>query len=97
MDAADEAHKAAVATLLGRPLSWGELVNSAFYEHGHRHLYTAEDLETALADAGFQAPIRSRAGEPVDRRFAGAEGHPKVAGAAVNATDAFAVEAIKPA
>lgn len=96
-DAADEAHRAAVAALFGRgSMTWGELVNSAFYEHGHRRLYTVEELQAAILAAGFQAPVLSRAGEPTDRRFAGVEGHARVAGAAINATDAYAIEAVKP-
>jgi hypothetical protein len=73
-----------------------DIVNLAFYGHGHQHLYTADELGGILQAVGFTA-IRAMPGgtygHPV---FNGVDGHGRVVGEEINAIEAVAFENVKP-
>lgn len=74
-----------------------DAVNLIFYGHGHRHIYSSDDLADVLRSAGF-VDIRSMAaGIYAHRIFRGVDGHGRVIGDAINGMEAFAIEAAKPA
>lgn len=76
--------------------SWCDAINYCFYEHGHRYIYSPEELRAELEAAGFRDIVETRAGEPSDALFEGVEGHVRVIGAAPDAFEAFGLEAVKP-
>jgi predicted SAM-dependent methyltransferase len=73
-----------------------DMVNMIFYEHGHRYIFSPDELSEMLSSAGFVDLVRTRAGEPHDPIFAGTEGHANVVDHAYNAMEAFAIEGRKP-
>lgn len=74
-----------------------DALNIIFYDYGHRHIYTAARLRKAMAAVGFVEITDSRAAHPQREIFVGAEGHPGFMGAENDATEAFALEGVKPA
>ncbi len=74
-----------------------DVINGIFYGYGHRYIYSPGEMRKILEQAGFVNIVDTRAGVPADQRFADKEGHPKLVGLDVNATEAFAIEATKPA
>jgi SAM-dependent methyltransferase len=87
-----------VAKLHGRnSIAPSDALNYIFYEYGHRHIYTAARLREAMSTAGFVEVAESRAAHPQREIFVGAEGHPGFMGAENDATEAFALEGVKPA
>ncbi|MFN3746393.1 MAG: class I SAM-dependent methyltransferase [Hyphomicrobiaceae bacterium] len=86
-----------VARLHGRDaIAPSDALNYIFYEYGHRHIYTAARLREEMTAAGFVEITESRAAQPQREIFIGAEGHPGFMGAENDATEAFALEAVKP-
>ena len=76
--------------------TWCDAINQIFYEHGHRYIWSIEELSAVLERIGFvdlQVTRAAHARQPV---FEGVEGHPKEVGVAVDALEAFAIEARKP-
>lgn len=73
-----------------------DAINLCFYGHGHRHIYSAGELDSMLRGAGFQNTILMRAESYSHAVFNGVDGHGKVVGAAINAIEAMAIEAVKP-
>lgn len=73
--------------------SWCDAVNLCFYEHGHRYIWSIEELQSQLMAAGFSELTITRAACPVQQVFAGTEGHPKMIGVENDAIEAFAIEA----
>lgn len=73
-----------------------DALNYIFYDYGHRHIYTARRLSEAMAASGFVGITESRAAHPQREIFFGAEGHPGFMGAENDATEAFALEGVKP-
>jgi SAM-dependent methyltransferase len=87
-----------VAKLHGRgSIVPSDALNYIFYEYGHRHIYTVDRLRDAMMAAGFTDIMESRAAHPHREIFIGAEGHPGFMGAENDATEAFALEGVKPA
>lgn len=72
-----------------------DVVNSIFYEYGHRYIFSVEELRTLLLEVGFKDIVESRPGTAIASVFIDKEGHPALLGEDVNAIEAFAVEAIK--
>jgi hypothetical protein len=86
-----------VAKLHGQDtIAPSDALNYIFYEYGHRHIYTAARLREEMTAAGFVEITESRAAHPQREIFVGAEGHPGFMGAENDATEAFALEAVKP-
>jgi len=86
-----------VAKLHGRKaIEPSDALNYIFYEYGHRHIYTAKRLSEAMTAAGFVEITESRAAHPQREIFIGAEGHPGFMGTENDATEAFALEGVKP-
>jgi hypothetical protein len=77
----------------GRVNSWCDVANVCFYEHGHRYIWSIEELRSELRGCGFGELTVTRAGQPRQAVFAGCEGHPRVIGAENDAIEAFAIEA----
>jgi len=73
-----------------------DAINLAFYGHGHRHIYGADELGAMLRQAGFVDLRTMPAGTYGEPIFNGVDGHGKVVGEDVNAFEAFAIEAGKP-
>lgn len=87
-----------VAKLHGREdIEPSDALNYIFYDYGHRHIYTAARLRDTMAAAGFVEITETRAAHPQREIFLGAEGHPGFMGAENDATEAFALEGVKPA
>jgi predicted SAM-dependent methyltransferase len=96
-DEAGARYLAFVAELHRRPkITPADALNYIFYEYGHRHIYTIAKLRKLLEEAGFTGIGESRAGQPIDRIFDGAEGHPQFMGEDNDAFEAFGLEAAKP-
>ena len=92
--AQDDAYRAFLDERNGRrDTSWCDAMNLCFYEHGHRYIWSIEELEAAMREAGFSDRVVTRAGEVRDPAFADAEGHPRLIGHLVNSLEAFAIEA----
>jgi predicted SAM-dependent methyltransferase len=92
-----KSYLAAVSEFHGRTcLTTCDAVNLAFYSYGHQYIYMPSELRSALERAGFVDIVETRAGQPNDQIFVGAEGHGKVIGDDVNAQEAFALEGRKP-
>jgi predicted SAM-dependent methyltransferase len=72
-----------------------DVVNSIFYEYGHRYIFSAEELRTILLEVGFKDIVESRPGTAIASVFVDKEGHPALLGEEVNAIEAFALEATK--
>ena len=72
-----------------------DVVNSIFYEYGHRYIFSAEELRIMLLEVGFKDVVESRPGTAIASVFADKEGHPALLGEEVNAIEAFALEATK--
>jgi SAM-dependent methyltransferase len=86
-----------VARLHGRDaIAPSDALNYIFYEYGHRHIYTAARLREEMTAAGFVEITEGRAAQPQRETFIGAEGHPGFMGAENDATEALALEAVKP-
>jgi predicted SAM-dependent methyltransferase len=77
-------------------MTWCDVVNRAFYSHGHRYIFSVEELTHELEDIGFTDLVIGRAGYPTNPAFEGVEGHIQMWGREVNAIDAFSIEAVKP-
>ena len=77
-------------------VSWCDAINLCFYEHGHRYIWSIEELRHAMEAAGFVDIVVTRAGRPAATVFAGAEGHPKLMGEQPNALEAFGIEGRAP-
>jgi predicted SAM-dependent methyltransferase len=85
-------------TFMERPeTSWCDAVNLCFYEHGHRYIWSIDELKGELAKSGFSELVVTRAAYPEHAHFDGIEGHPKLMGKQNDAIEAFAVEARVPA
>jgi SAM-dependent methyltransferase len=86
-----------IRTFFSQPeASWCDAFNYCFYEHGHRYIYSPEELRAELSAVGFANIVETRAGVPSDPDFLGIEGHVKVIGAEPDAIEAFGLEASKP-
>lgn len=72
-------------------------INLAFYGHGHRYLYTNDELVSALHAAGFRSLAMMPGGTYRDSIFNEVDGHGRIVGDAINALETVAVECIKPA
>lgn len=70
-----------------------DAINEMFYGHGHRYIYTVQELSRLLAEAGFTDLKETRGGFYFDPVFKDADGHIKVIGGRVNEIEAFAIEA----
>jgi len=77
-------------------ISWCDAINVCFYDHGHRYIWSTAELREAMEAAGLVAIVITRAGQPVDAVFTGAEGHPKLIGEEPNALEAFGIEGRSP-
>lgn len=77
-------------------MTWCDAVNRAFYSHGHRYIYSPDELSDEMRAVGFTDLVVGRAGFPTDDVFEGVEGHVAMFGREVNAIDAFSIEAVKP-
>jgi predicted SAM-dependent methyltransferase len=73
--------------------TWCDAVNLCFYEHGHRYIWSTEELQAELRAAGFQDSVVTRAAQPEQTVFADVEGHPRLIGEVNDALEAFAIEA----
>jgi len=73
-----------------------DTVNSMFYDHGHRHIYTRDELCGMLKNIGFVNLKLLKAGEHAHAAFKGIDSHGKVIGEDINRIEAFALEAEKP-
>ncbi len=73
-------------------VSWCDAINLCFYEHGHRYIWSIEELRGAMEAAGFVDIVVTRAGRPSSAVFADAEGHPRIMGEEPNALEAFGIE-----
>jgi len=90
-------YSTAVQNLLGRDtMSVCDLVNEVFYNHGHRYIYSVDELATVLTRAGFSELRIGRGGEPFATDFKGVEGHPRLMGWEANRFEAMGIEARKP-
>jgi len=78
------------------PITNCKAVNLAFYEHGHRYLYTIAELRHLLEELGFENLQILRGGNYTNKIFHNVDGHPCVIGFHVNEIEAFAIEAQKP-
>lgn len=76
--------------------TWCDAVNLCFYEHGHRYIWSIDELKAEIAGYGFCDLIVTRAAAPHHELFRGVEGHPRLIGEAIDALEAFAVEARAP-
>jgi predicted SAM-dependent methyltransferase len=76
--------------------SMTDAINLCFYGHGHRHLYTGDELASALRAVGFTAIRVMPAGNYGDPVFNGVDGHGRVIGDEINTIEAMALEAAKP-
>jgi SAM-dependent methyltransferase len=86
-----------VAKLHGQDsITPADALNIMFYEYGHRHIYSVARLREAMVAAGFVDIAEGRAAHPQREVFVGVEGHAVWAGAENDATEAFALEAVKP-
>jgi hypothetical protein len=74
-----------------------DAINDIFYEHGHRYIYTQEELITLLRSVGFTDFSCMRGGQYENPFFEGVDGHPKIIGQRMNEIEAVAVEARKSA
>ena len=72
-----------------------DALNLAFYGHGHRHLYTADELSAVLQQAGFGQLELMRAETYRHPIFNGVDGHGRVVSQEINALEAMAFEATK--
>lgn len=79
-----------------RATSWCDAINLCFYEHGHRYIWSIDELRSELKRAGFSELTVTRAAFPTHPVFRGAEGHPRLIGAENDAIEAFAIEAMAP-
>lgn len=77
-------------------ISWCDAINLCFYEHGHRYIWSIEELRGAMEAAGFTDLVVTRAGRPDAAVFAGVEGHPRIMGEEPNALEAFGIEGRAP-
>lgn len=77
--------------------TWCDAVNVCFYEHGHRYIWSIEELRSVLNTAGFSELTVTRAACPKHAIFEGVEGHPRMIGVENDALEAFAIEAMAPA
>jgi predicted SAM-dependent methyltransferase len=75
--------------------TWCDAINLTFYEHGHRYIWSSEELSEELTRAGFVDLVLGRATEWTQTVFKDVEGHTKISGD-LNAVEAFAIEARKP-
>jgi SAM-dependent methyltransferase len=78
------------------PISACHAVNLAFYEHGHRYLYTIGELCDLMETIGFDDLRITRGGNYVNPVFDNVDGHPQAIGTRLNELEAFAIEARKP-
>lgn len=93
LDAPDEAYRSFLNTWHRcGDISWCDAINLCFYEHGHRYIWSPEELRRQMEAAGFIDIIMTRAGHPDAASFAGAEGHARIMGAEPNALEAFGLE-----
>jgi predicted SAM-dependent methyltransferase len=98
VDEAGANYLAFVAKLHNRPqITPADALNYIFYEYGHRHIYTVAKLRQVLDKTGFVNIRESRAANPIDQIFHGAEGHPHFTGEDIDAFEAFGLEGTKPA
>ena len=94
---AETAYLDFVTNFLKRDVSsWCDAINTIFYEHGHRYIWSQEELRTAVANAGFTDLATTRAAYPADPIFEKVEEHPRLIGHDLDALEAFAVEARLP-
>jgi SAM-dependent methyltransferase len=77
-------------------VSWCDAINLNFYEHGHQYIWSVDELVRTIGSSGFADVTITRAAYPQQQVFAGAEGHPKLVGAELDAVEAFAIEARVP-
>lgn len=75
--------------------SLSDALNAWFFKHGHRHLFTNEELSDLLRQTGFQNIRILEPEEYGDPVFSGVDGHGKVVGSHINSSEAIAVEAQK--
>jgi predicted SAM-dependent methyltransferase len=86
-----------VSGFMKRPsTTWCDAINLCFYEHGHRYIWSIEELKAALVRAGFGELHVSRAAHPRQDVFRGVEGHPRLIGLDNDAMEAFAIEVTAP-
>jgi hypothetical protein len=84
--------------------SWTEIpdatladtVNAMFYSHGHRHIYTRDEMRDILDEIGFSDHRFFRSGEYGHSVFNGVDAHGKCIGDDINAIESFAIEVEKP-
>jgi hypothetical protein len=73
-----------------------DAVNLIFYGHGHRYIFSGDELNALLRAAGF-TDLRqmdpNQYGHPI---FNGVDGHGKVLGHEINTIESMAIEAAKP-
>jgi SAM-dependent methyltransferase len=90
-----EEYLAGLSVFLGSPLSICDAINEIFYSHGHRYIYSPDELLDLMKFAGFSGFRLMRGGQYKSPVFCGVDGHPKVIGRRINQLEAFAVEAYK--
>ena len=73
-----------------------DAVNAIFYEHGHRYIYSVDELSGILTKAGFANISVMRGGQYRNPVFQGLDGHPNLVGQRMNEIEAFAIEAYRP-
>jgi predicted SAM-dependent methyltransferase len=73
-----------------------DAINAMFYQHGHRHIYSREELSEILLNTGFCGLRTLGAGEHGNSVFAGVDSRGKVIGDEINSIEAFALEVRKP-
>lgn len=72
------------------------VLNSVFYEHGHRHLVNYQTLAQYLEDAGFRDVRREAVGFSSCVELCSIEGHGRIVGEEINCLETLVIEAIKP-
>lgn len=73
-----------------------DAVNKIFYDHGHRYIYSSDELKHLIEEAGFSDLTIARGGKHHYPVFADTDGHPAIVGQRMNEIEAVAIEAIKP-
>jgi predicted SAM-dependent methyltransferase len=73
-----------------------DAMNLVFYGHGHRHIYSAEELLALLRQAGFSDLRSMPGGQYANPIFNGVDGHGKIMGEEANSVETMAIEARKP-
>ena len=76
--------------------SAGFVVNNFFHSYGHKFLYDAFTLRSALQDVGFAEVKRYPPGESEDEHLRGIEHHQRLIGDEMNRFETMVLEARRP-